>query len=94
MKMQEFFWRHGMNTLAVEMHPQAQNVVCTDDLLIVELLDGRSIYVPLVCFSRLDQATASERNEWELLGNGDGIHWPQIDEDLSVRGLLVGTKAP
>jgi hypothetical protein len=79
-----------MNTLAVELHPQAHTIKCTDDDLIVNLLDGRTISAPLVWFPRLSQASLQQRNNWVLLGDGDGIHWPDIDEDLSVSGLLIG----
>ncbi|MCF6346327.1 MAG: DUF2442 domain-containing protein [Thiomicrorhabdus sp.] len=57
--------------------------------MIVELLDGRTISAPLVWFPRLLQAAQEQLSNWELLG--DGIHWPEIDEDLSVTGLLAGT---
>ncbi len=80
-----------MNTLAVELHPQAHTVKCTDVALIVELVDGRTISAPLVWFPRLSQAKQEQLDNWELLGDGDGIHWPDIDEDLRVAGLLVGT---
>jgi len=79
-----------MSTLAVEMHPQAQNINCTDANLIVDLVDGRTISVPLVWFPRLSEASPSQLQNWELLGDGEGIHWPELDEDLSVAGLLVG----
>ncbi len=80
-----------MSTLAVELHPQAQNITCTDAAIIVELLDGRTISAPLVWFPRLSQATKEQLDNWELLGDGEGIHWPDVDEDLSVAGLLAGT---
>ena len=80
-----------MNTLAVELHPQAHTIKCTDSDLIVELLDGRTISAPLVWFPRLSQATPEQLANWELLGDGDGVYWPEIDEDLSVAGLLSGT---
>ena len=80
-----------MNTLAVELHPQAHTIKCTDSDLIVELLDGSTISAPLVWFPLLSQATPEQLANWELLGDGDGIHWPEIDEDLSVAGLLSGT---
>jgi len=80
-----------MNTLAVEMHPQAQNIACDETQLTVELVDGRIIIAPLVWFPRLAKASKEQRNNWELLGNGEGIHWPDVDEDLSVAGLLLGT---
>jgi len=80
-----------MNTLAVEVHPQAHTVKFTEADLIVELMDGRTIATPLVWFPRLSKATKKELSNWELLGDGEGIHWPDIDEDLSIAGLLVGT---
>ena len=80
-----------MNTLAIELHPQAHTVKCTDSDLIVELIDGRTISAPLVWFPRLSQATQKQLANWELLGDGEGIHWSELDEDLSVVGLLSGT---
>jgi len=80
-----------MNTLAIEMHPQAHRVTCNDVSLIVDLTDGRTISAPLIWFPLLANASATELKNWELLGDGDGIHWPDLDEDLSVAGLLIGT---
>jgi hypothetical protein len=80
-----------MSTLAVELHPLALSLTCTEDVLRVELVDGRSIAVPLSWFPSLSNASQSERDNWELLGDGEGIHWSDIDEDLSVSGLLAGT---
>jgi hypothetical protein len=80
-----------MNTLAVEMRPQAHNIQCTEASIIVELVDGRTITAPLVWFPNLMGATKQQLENWELLGDGEGIHWPDVDEDLSVEGLLVGT---
>lgn len=70
--------------------PIISNVNLTDDELIVGLADGRSLSVPIVWFPRLAKADASQRADYELLGEGEGIHWPQIDEDISVSGLLAG----
>lgn len=80
-----------MSTLAVETHPLAQDVEFTDDDLVVSLVDGRTVTVPLVWFPRLSNATKSQLENYELLGDGEGIHWPEIDEDLSVEGLLRGS---
>ena len=80
-----------MSTLAIELHPQAHNVKCTDVSLIVELVDGRTISAPLVWFPRLAKASKEQLDNWELLGEGEGIHWPEVDEDLRIDGLLVGT---
>jgi len=81
-----------MNTLAVEVHPQAQNVVFTATEMVVELMDGRTLSIPLVWFPRLARATREQLNNWELLGDGEGIHWPDVDEDLSIAGLLAGRR--
>lgn len=79
-----------MNMRAVEVFPLAQEVKFTDDELIVSLVDGRTIMVPLVWFPRLASATVVQLRNYEILGDGEGIHWPAIDEDLSVEGLLLG----
>lgn len=81
-----------MGTLAVELHPLAHNISFTEDALDVFLLDGRTISVPIAWFPTLSKATQRQRDNWELLGDGEGIHWPEIDEDLSVSGLLVGAR--
>lgn len=73
---------------------RARSVKVSDDELIVELADGRSLSVPLVWFPRLLNATLESRNRWTLLGQGEGIHWPEIDEDLSVEGLLAARDVP
>ncbi len=80
-----------MNILAIEMHPQAHSIACTDVSLIVDLIDGRTISAPLIWFPILANASSEQLKNWELLGDGDGIHWPDLDEDLSVAGLLIGT---
>lgn len=80
-----------MSTLAVELHPQAHSVKCTVETIFVELLDGRTISAPLVWFPRLSKASSEQLENWELLGDGEGIHWPDLDEDLSIAGLLAGT---
>ncbi len=81
-----------MSTLAVEMRPLAHNVHCDDESLVVDLLDGRTISVPLIWFPVLADASAEQRADWQLLGDGEGIHWPLLDEDLSVAGLLAGVR--
>jgi hypothetical protein len=68
----------------------AKQVDVTDDTLAVELVDGRSIAVPLAWYPRLIHATAAERKIWRLIGGGRGIHWPAVDEDISVGNLLAG----
>ena len=70
------------------------DVVWTEDRLAGDLADGRSISVPLAWFPRLLHATSQQRENWEIAGAGFGLHWPDIDEDLSVEGLLRGAQAP
>ena len=80
-----------MTTLAFETSVAlAEDVTVTEDTLTVELADGRSIAVPLAWYPRLVHATAEERDNWEFIGVGQGIHWRDLDEDLSVDGLLAG----
>lgn len=69
---------------------RAQNVVINEDSLTVELDDGRSISVPLAWYPRLLHGTPEERNNWRPVGNGEGIHWSNLDEDISVENLLLG----
>jgi hypothetical protein len=68
----------------------ATNVVVTDDTLTVDLSDGRTISVPLAWYPRLAHGTADERATWRLIGQGEGIHWPQLDDDISIEGLIAG----
>ena len=74
-----------------ELHPQALKVTGTDVAIVVDLVDGRTISAPLVWFPRLSTADQNQLDNWELPGDGEGIHWPDVDEDLSVAGLLAGT---
>jgi hypothetical protein len=83
--------RHGMSISADKIEiPNAENVTITEDTLSVDLSDGRTISVPLAWFPRLLQSTPDERNNWRLIGKGHGIHWKDIDEDVSAEGLLAG----
>lgn len=77
-----------MSTLTAEA--RAQNVAVTDDTLAGDLSDGRTISVPLAWYPRLLHASAEERNNWRLIGDKEGIHWPDLDEDVSVENLLAG----
>ena len=70
--------------------PRAETVRVTTDSLIVDLRDGRTISVPLEWFPRLLHATPEERSDWRLIGGGHGIHWEEIDEDISIEGLVAG----
>ena len=80
-----------MNISTVEVRvPDAGEVTVTEDTLTVELSDGRTIAVPLAWYPRLVYASVTERGNWWLIGGGQGIHWPDLDEDISVEGLLAG----
>jgi hypothetical protein len=80
-----------MTTLAIELRMvSAQNVKVTEDALIVDLSDGRTVSVPLAWFPRLLHGTPEERNHWRLIGDGEGIHWQALDEDISVENLILG----
>ena len=72
---------------------RAQHVSLTGDALVVALVDGRTITVPLTWYPRLAHGTPAERANWRLIGEGEGIHWPDVDEDISVEGLLAGRRS-
>ena len=79
-----------MPTSAVEIHvPNAESVTITEDALTVELSDGRTLSVPLAWFPRLLHATPEERDNWRFVGKGQGMHWEDIDEDISIENLLA-----
>ncbi|MFH1436113.1 MAG: DUF2442 domain-containing protein [Pseudomonadota bacterium] len=76
---------------AIEINiPNVENVAVTEDTLCIDLSDGRTISVPLAWYPRLTHATTEERSHWRLVGKGHGIHWQDLDEDISVEGLLAG----
>ena len=80
-----------MNSSTAEAQvPTAARADVNDDTLSVELTDGRTISVPVAWYPRLSHGTAEQRNHWRLIGNGRGIHWPDLDEDISVENLLAG----
>jgi hypothetical protein len=83
-----------MTSTDLEAGQRIKDVRCTDDTLTVDLVDGRTVTVPLAWYPRLLHATAEQRSNWELAGGGFGIHWPEIDEDLSSEGILRGAPAP
>ena len=83
-----------MNTLDIKPGERVKDVHFTEDTLSVDLIDGRTITVPLAWYPRLLHATAQQRNNWQVCGGGYGIHWPDIDEDLSTEGLLRGAPVP
>ena len=78
---------------AASNDPRIQDVQVTDDEIVASLADGRVISVPLAWSWRLSEATPTQRKRWRLIGSGQGIHWPDIDEDLSVEGMLRGVPA-
>ncbi len=84
-----------MNTLDIEVMEVASthNITITEDTLTVELSDGRTISIPLAWYPRLLHGTPMERNTWRLIGNGEGIHWPDLDEDISVKNLILGRRS-
>jgi hypothetical protein len=79
-----------MSTLVTERDVFAESVHFTEDSMIVHLDDGRALSVPLTWYPRLLHGTIKERETLELIGDGEGIHWPDLDEDISVEGLLAG----
>jgi hypothetical protein len=82
-----------MSTSEATAEHLAANVKVTNESLVVELRDGRVLLVPLAWYPRLAAATAAERRRWELIGPGIGIHWPLIDEDVSVDALFAGQRS-
>ena len=83
-----------MNSLAVDtQEARAQSVMVSEDALTVDLVDGRTIIVPLVWYPRLWHGTPEERNHFEIFGDGAYIQWPDLDEDLTVAGLLAGRRS-
>jgi hypothetical protein len=81
-----------MNTVA-SSEPRIVSLVVTSDAITAELADGRTVSVPLAWSWRLSDATAEQQKNFEIIGNGEGIHWPDIDEDISARGMLQGIPA-
>jgi len=82
-----------MNTAVSLQDVRIKNIEVTDDLIIAHLVDGRTISVPLAWSWRLSEATPAQRENYEIIGDGQGIHWPEIDEDISVEGMLYGIPA-
>ena len=83
-----------MTTSNIKPGEGVKNVHFTEDTLSVDMIDGRTITVPLAWYPRLLHATPEQRQNWQISGAGFGIHWPDIDEDLSTEGLLRGAPAP
>jgi hypothetical protein len=85
-----------MNTSSIPTEiaeARAQQVSLTDDALVVDLVDGRTIAIPLTWYPRLAHGSPAERSHWRLIGEGEGMHWPDLDEDISVEGLLAGRRS-
>ena len=83
-----------MGTFTPKIDERVEAVYFFRDSLVVDLVDGRSISAPLSWYPKLLRATPKERASWKICGGGHGIHWPEIDEDLSTEGLLRGAPAP
>lgn len=80
-----------MNAVTIDVRAiSIQDVIVSEDTLTVDLADGRSVSTPLAWYPRLWHGTEAERNNWRLIGQGEGIHWPDLDEDISLEGLILG----
>lgn len=83
-----------MSSSPIEFRPaQAERVEVTEDALVVDLVDGRTLMVPLTWYPRLAHARPAERANWRFIGRGEGIHWPELDEDVSIDDLLTGRRS-
>ncbi len=82
-----------MSTLVLETEPAAVQVMITDEKLIVDLADGRSVAIPLAWYPRLLHGSPEERQNWQLLGDGYAIEWPDLDEHIGIEGLLAGRRS-
>ncbi len=82
-----------MNTV-VKLDTRIKDIEVTDDSIIAHLMDGRTISVPLVWSWRLMEATPEQRKNYKIIGDGHGVHWPDVDEDISADGMLYGMPAP
>jgi hypothetical protein len=83
-----------MDILAIKTDERVKYVSFTEESIRVDLMDGRTITVPIIWYPRLSNATPKQRTQWEICGGGYGIHWEEIDEDLSTEGMLRGAPAP
>ena len=81
-------------SIAVSTDTRVKEVLVTQELITFNLVDGRVVSVPLAWSWRLSEATPTQRNNFEIIGDGYGVHWPDVDEDLSVEGMLHGVPAP
>jgi Protein of unknown function (DUF2442) len=93
-KMSKSSGKRGMTTLVIdESSLRAVRAQLTDEALVVDLVDGRSVSVPLVWYPRLLRASINERQQFRLIGSGEGIHWELLDEDVSVEGIVAGRRS-
>ena len=83
-----------MNTAVQIQEVRIKDIAVTKDTITAQLMDGRTISVPLAWSWRLSEATPKQRANWEIIGDGQGVHWPDIDEDISAEGMLYGIPAP
>jgi hypothetical protein len=83
-----------MNTAVEIQEVRIKDIIVTKDTITAQLMDGRVISVPLAWSWRLSEATPRQRANWEIIGEGQGVHWPDIDEDISAEGMLYGIPAP
>jgi len=83
-----------MNTAVQIQEVRIKHITVTKDAIMAQLMDGRTISVPLAWSWRLSEATPKQRANWEIIGDGHGVHWPDIDEDISAEGMLYGIPAP
>ena len=83
-----------MNTAVQIQEVRIRDIIVTDDTITAQLVDGRTISVPLAWSWRLSEATPKQRANWEIIGEGQGVHWPDVDEDISAEGMLYGIPAP
>jgi len=80
-------------SIAISIEPRVKAVFVADDRITFELVDGRTVSAPLAWSWRLSNATDTQRNHYEIIGDGQGVHWPEIDADLSAQGILTGIPA-
>jgi len=83
-----------MNTAVQIQEVRIKHITVTKDTITAQLMDGRTISVPLAWSWRLSEASPRQRSNWEIIGDGHGVHWPDIDEDISAEGMLQGIPAP
>ena len=80
-----------MSILTIDIiNSRIKNIEWSNDALVVDLNDGRTISVPVMWYPRLLHGTIKEKNNWRLIGNGEGIHWPDLDEDISIENIIAG----